>query len=37
MTEDDVHDVVLATASFFYMNDSSEDDVGDSESTNKRV
>jgi hypothetical protein len=37
MADDDVDDVVLAAASFFYMYDSSEVDVGDSESRKKRV
>jgi hypothetical protein len=37
MAEDDVNDVVLAAASFFYMIDNNEYDVGDNESTNKRV
>jgi hypothetical protein len=37
MADDNVDDVVLAAASFFYMSDSSEIDVGDSESREKRV
>ena len=36
MANDDVDDVMLAAASFFYMYDS-EDDVGDGESRRKRV